>query len=238
MKLKTLLITSALTLSLLISTAFATGAEDFTDIQNHDQYTHIATAVELGLFTGTSDTTFSPDDTITQAQFLTVVMRAITGGEDAEATGGEWWSGTYYAAIEAGIINSNIFPKDNMEDDITREQMAYMLTEALEYMGEDLNDNIDSSRIPDYYDISSAYRNNVLIAYSNGLLVGKDSEGTFYPDDTMTRAVACIVLSRLVVEDNREYVMSDAEYYAEQAQVEATTSITIYEGQLRSDRIA
>lgn len=232
MKLKNILISSVLTLSLLTSTAFATGAENFADIQGHWAYDNIETAVDLGLFKGTSDTTFEPDQAMTCAEFVTVVMRTVAP-EYSLASGEYWWTGSYELAMDLGIITTKYWDAEDMEADVTREVMGYLLGNAMKYTGEELNVNISSTRIPDYRHINNFYATNVLMAYSNGLLTGTDLTGTFSPDDTLTRAEAVTVLLRLKDPSLRVEVLSDIEY-----DPVAFSSITIYEGQTRTGRLA
>ncbi|MBQ3378797.1 MAG: S-layer homology domain-containing protein [Clostridia bacterium] len=60
----------------------------FTDVASDEYYTQaVLWAVQQGITTGTSDTTFSPDATLTQDQMITFLCRA-----DGDFAGGENWS--------------------------------------------------------------------------------------------------------------------------------------------------
>ena len=50
-------------------------ASNFTDISGHWAESYINKAVNLGLFSGTTPTTFSPDANMTRAMFVTVLAK-------------------------------------------------------------------------------------------------------------------------------------------------------------------
>lgn len=77
MKKRALFLFLALALGLGLATS-AWGAGKFTDVKPGDYYAEaVDWAVERGITAGTSDTTFSPDQTCTRGQILTFVWRAI-----------------------------------------------------------------------------------------------------------------------------------------------------------------
>lgn len=235
---KKIFLTMTLLLGLMATPAFATETT-FTDVpESHWAYSTISAAVDAGLFKGTSETTFDPDSSITRAEFITVIMRAVASDVDISATTEDWWSGSYYAAIDIGILEeynpssgANYY-YHQMTDDMSRQEMATALANAMTYTGETLKDDISSSRIPDFADLTTSHRAGVLLAYSNGLLAGVDDKGNFAPRDTLTRAQACTVLMRLIDANQRISIKSDVEYY-EIYDVSGITGKIIYEGRTR-----
>ncbi|MBQ1434973.1 MAG: S-layer homology domain-containing protein [Clostridia bacterium] len=66
----------------------AEGENPFTDVASGRYYTEaVCWALEQGITTGTTETTFSPNKTLTQEQMITFLCRA-----DGEEAGGENWS--------------------------------------------------------------------------------------------------------------------------------------------------
>ena len=68
-------------------------------------------AVEQGITTGTSDTTFSPDATCTRAQAVSFIWRAAgkrqgaAASDFADVTSGEYYEGAVNWAVEKGVTN-------------------------------------------------------------------------------------------------------------------------------------
>ena len=107
-------------------------ATDFRDIEGHWARNNIADAVERGLFSGTSDNTFSPNAPMTRAMFVTVLYRM----DDGIALGDSYFidvdeDAWYYDAVcwasenelVAGTDTWHFSPNQN----ITREQMVAIL---------------------------------------------------------------------------------------------------------------
>ena len=87
------------------------GTGAFTDVPASAYYAKaVAWAVENGITTGTSDTTFSPDAPCTRGQSVTFLYRARKGAASASANFTDVPAGAYYAApvawaVENGITN-------------------------------------------------------------------------------------------------------------------------------------
>lgn len=87
------------------------GTSAFTDVPAGAYYAKaVAWAVENGITTGTSDTTFSPDAPCTRGQSMTFLYRARKGAANASTGFTDVPAGAYYAApvawaVENGITN-------------------------------------------------------------------------------------------------------------------------------------
>ena len=88
-------ITSIISLILAISTlmscmVFTTGAANFSDLKdidvNADYYEAVEWAFAKGYMTGTSGTTFAPEQTLTRAEFATFMAR-FSGADLTQYTG-------------------------------------------------------------------------------------------------------------------------------------------------------
>ena len=111
--------------------------ERFTDVQPGAWYAKaVKYVVENGLFQGTSDTTFSPDDTMTRAMLVTVLYRLalLTGDESAQnVTAQNPYTDTkaksYYSKAltwgsSEGIIQGTGDGKFSPDLNVSREQIA------------------------------------------------------------------------------------------------------------------
>lgn len=214
-KITSLLLTLILILS-LSTVAFATDLS-FSDVPSSNwAYPTIMRATELGLFKGTSTVdangvgTFSPDNTMTRAEFITVCLRAAKIAS-VETSGGHWYDGSWEAAVKYGLITEQDFGGlSGMEQGMTRQEMAYVLVNTLEYNGEKATNIISPDRIPDYTFVNSFYKPYVLSAYTLGLICGQDGIGTFNPSGTLTRAQGATVLIRLLEKDARQKIDTSA----------------------------
>ena len=210
-----LVIALAITLSV---PAFAAKYElkSFSDVpETHGAYSAIMRSVELGLIYGTKDPDengvgeFAPNGTMTRAQFITVVMRAVAKDElnEYQGSGEHWYSNAAELAVDLGILErmdfDGISNKDNMDKAITREEMAHILAKATNYLGLEAVNKVSTNSITDWSKVSPNYQQDVLTTYRMGMITGYGYPGNFGAKDTMTRAQACIVLNRLLDTDNR-----------------------------------
>jgi hypothetical protein len=150
MKIKKILTAIGLIITILISIQIPTITAKantevtvpFTDINNHWSKTTIQWAAEKGIAKGYENGTFKPDNQVTEAEFLTMLIRAY---KPEMAKGIKNWSDPYYEYAK----NMN-YPVKGMDDIqlrsglISRQQVAelvsatqgvhYELNDAIRYM--------------------------------------------------------------------------------------------------------
>lgn len=151
---------------------------------------------EGGLVAGCGGGKFGPNDTITVAQMATIIGNAK--GNPAKAGPDGYWAygnidyciNTLRCLPDLGAINA-----DNYNQAIPRELSIYMLMKGLGVKNPE-NKHVSATDIPDYAEISNYAQTTVLDAYQNGVIVGKDSKGTFGPKDILTRAQMCTIFYR------------------------------------------
>ena len=164
--------------------------------KTHWAYEAIQTMAEGGLVTGYGGGKFGPNDTITVAQMATIIGNAK--GNPAKAGPDGYWAygnidyciNTLRCLPDLGAINA-----DNYNQAIPRELSIYMLMKGLGVKNSE-NKHVSATDIPDYAEISNYAQTTVLDAYQNGVIVGKDSKGTFGPKDILTRAQMCTIFYR------------------------------------------
>jgi len=175
----------------------------FTDTpKNAWYYEDVAYAYVNGLFSGTSDRSFSPENTMTRGMLVTVLWRMEGRPAVSEKVGfSDVSPSAYYAdavawasanSIVGGFGNGRFGPDNN----ITREQMAAILFRYAQYKGYDVsageNDNIlsykDAIHISNYAVPAFQWTCGV------GLLQGSD--GRLMPQGEATRAQVAAILHR------------------------------------------
>lgn len=196
--------------------ANAQTVKSFSDVpSSHWAHAAIMDMVSRGMFSGTTAPvngvgTFAPDKTMSRAEFVVVVVRALYKSEldampkvEGDDTG--WWSNAYTLAVEHGILLENELDGGNLSSPMNRQEMSMVLARACEAMGESKGQQVKSAAIPDYNSIGTYYRDYVIQSYSKGMLCG-DDKGTFNPTGMLNRAQAATVLYRLVEPSSRQEV--------------------------------
>ncbi|MBQ7086504.1 MAG: S-layer homology domain-containing protein, partial [Clostridia bacterium] len=185
--------------------------KSFSDVAT-GRWSHgaIMEMVKLGMFNGTKDPDmygigeFSPEGTMSKAQFITVMTRYLYADElSAMGSGKTWFSNAYDLAVKKGLISESEFDYAKLEKPMTREEMALIAVRTAEKQGEKAGTLVDTSMLKDYSSIGSYYKDYALKAFSMGLITGYGDVGTFAPDKTLTREQGAMVAYRLVNKDAR-----------------------------------
>ncbi|MCC8097884.1 MAG: S-layer homology domain-containing protein, partial [Eubacterium sp.] len=114
--------------------------DKLTDINGHWAESEIKNVVNKGLFSGTTETTFDPDSSMTRGMFVTVLGRL--SGEDisGSCTFSDVDNSKYYApyiawANENGIVNGMSKTSFSPDSPVTCEQAAIILVKYAAYKG-------------------------------------------------------------------------------------------------------
>ena len=196
------LITAALMLGLAVPSAGAV----YTDVPASDPLSvEVEKATEYGLMNGYGNGIFGFKDSMTRAQFVTVLGRMMGWDQGAKVAmsyvtramqvDSDHISDVYWSAInsaaEHGVVDKDIPFRPN--DSITRGEMAEMLVRALELKGAaEMMEKEDS--LP-FTDVTNR-KGYIAVAYDIGMTKGT-SATTFAPDATATRAQAAAMLLRI-----------------------------------------
>lgn len=222
-----------------------TGALPFTDVpQSEWYYNEIAQAYKLGFVKGTSDTTYSPDGSVTIAETITFAVRLnyIYNGKEvpAPADGAEWYTPYVDAAVKAGIIKNNQYADYNAP--ALRKQVAMIMAKALPTSYVQAINMF--TEVPDLDKKDSAY-GSVLRLYNAGILIGSDDQYNFLPETNITRAEVAAIINRLAIPTSRKRVITEAEkeskkirYYADDIAKLATLGNCVKEKMTVKDGIA
>ena len=160
-------------------------SKDFLDVpNNYWGSTYIDFATSRGLFSGTSESTFAPDTPMNRAMIVTVL--AAYEGVDT-TTGSTWYEAGRQWAMANGISDGT-----NMNQNLTREQLAVMLWR---YAGSPtvapLSGYSDLDNISDWAEMAMAW------AVRNGMIAGMDGN-MLNPGGQATRAQVATILMRFV----------------------------------------
>lgn len=171
----------------------------FEDISGHWAEESIIKALELGLFNGMTDTQFGPNVSATRAMFVTVLGRLMdvsettsgeTGFEDVNSDDYFYpyvvWA--YNNGVVAGMSETEFAPYEN----ITREQMAAIITRLADSMGVEFK-TVYKPSFNDEANIGSRAKDGVDRLAAAGVINGR-TDGGFDPKGTATRAEIATVL--------------------------------------------
>lgn len=160
-----------------------------------------------GLMTGVGGDRFAPDGATTRAMMVTLLYRYCgqtmeTGWTRTntfkDVADGQWYSEAVEWASANGVVRGyedNTFRPDQ---EITRQEMAHMIVNFLNYRENSLSEAADcSGRFADGKDIGSWALDSVSRVVGAGLMQG-DDEGRLNPVSGATRAEFSAVLCRLM----------------------------------------
>ncbi len=169
----------------------------FNDVKANAWYKKQAESLAAkGIVGGRGGNNFAPDANVTRAEFMVMLVKAM-GAYDETATcsftdvSKDAWYYTYVAsAVKAGITSGIGNNKFGPNDNITRQDMAVMLVNAL---GDKTIDNADKYLTASDANTISAYaKNAVALCVKNEFMVGSGDKLT--PKATSTRAMAASVV--------------------------------------------
>jgi hypothetical protein len=213
---KTLLITSALFVVLssgcqaalteaasITSVQSAKSKVSLTDIATHWAKESIMKAVDKQYVDGYEDTTFRPEQNVSRAEFLKMVVTAMKLPVSGDATGSDWYEPVAAASRLKGLLRESDFPVADINKPISRLEMARISLRATDATLQNKALHID--------DYSVMYNGT-----KAGLIQGL-SYGELGPDKPTTRAQSVTIIERiLTVNDGGKlpvdkYAVSNAE---------------------------
>ncbi len=162
------------------------------DIAGHWAEANIRNLVELGAVSGYPDGSFKPDNTITRAEFATIMVKAFKLDSSTDRlfkdTSSHWAKDYVSTAAVFGIVSGYDADTFRPDDLITREQMAVMIAKAakLEVVDEE-------STFADRDGTSEWAKSAIVTAAKNGIMKGY-ADNTIQPLGNATRAEAVTVI--------------------------------------------
>ena len=192
-----------LTVSTRIEVEFTNGVLPFTDVREADWfYDDVVYAYENGLFSGTSDTTFSPNASMTRAMLVTVLYR-LEGQPTVSGRSGfsDVKLNSYYEdavtwAADNGIVNGTGATTFSPNANVTREQMAAILYRYAQYKQYGTTASAGLNGFSDAAKVSTYAKAPLSWAVAEKLVNG--SEGKLLPTGNAMRAQVAAILHRFV----------------------------------------
>lgn len=168
----------------------------YTDSQGHWAESIINKWSDSGIISGDGNGEFRPDDYITRAEFVKVVVTAkqyvdLEYNKYTDVNENDWFYPVICMASAAGIINGyedGSFAPNNF---ITREEASVVMGRAYDLNLTELND-----QFLDSYSISSWARPYISAMSNNGIITGYE-DGTFKPLNPISRAETIQILDRI-----------------------------------------
>lgn len=154
--------------------------------------------VEWGVMRGDIDGNLNPDNPISRAEFVTMINRAYGFTQMGtmpfkDVPEKAWYAEDVNIAYHTGYIQGTSSTTFSPSDSITREQATVILARIL-MMQAQVGENVDFT---DSRDMNDWSRGLIATAADNGLIDGY-SDGSFRPQNPITRGEASILLVRAV----------------------------------------
>ena len=183
------------------------GSPRFSDIDKHWGKDDIINAAKNLIVNGYPEGDYKPDGKLTRAEFTAMLTRALyhtlivdkakikTYGDVKSS---DWFSESIGFADIMGLTGFVTGKEFKPNQEITREEMAYMIARSLDYakIAYPAPSNPPAVDYADKDEIDGRFAKDVEICTSMKLLQGAD--GNFMPKKTLTRAEAATVLNRLL----------------------------------------
>lgn len=175
--------------------------EIFRDVPKaHWAYANITALYHEGLINGRTETTFEPDENITRAEFVKLIvevmeLQAMTTNSVFEDVPENIWSYKYIMTAYENGVASGYGSEFRPDENITRQEMAVMIMNALEKKVSDVAETEAVSMIADEDEISDWAKDAVHKAYNAGILSGMEGN-IFAPQQNLTRAESATVIKR------------------------------------------
>lgn len=190
-----------LTVSTRIEVTFTNGKLPFTDVRESDWfYDDVVFAYENGLFSGTSDTTFSPNTSMTRAMLVTVLYRlegqpavnGRSGFSDVQYNG--YYEDAVTWAADNGIVNGISTSTFSPNANVTREQMAAILYRYAQYKKYNTAASSSLNSFSDHTSVSGYAVASLQWSVAEKLVNG--SNGKLMPTGNASRAQVAAILHR------------------------------------------
>ena len=153
---------------------------------------------EKGIVNGKASGVFAPNDEVTRAEFIKMVVEALgLDKSDVDMPFGDvaadsWYASYVKAAYKAGVVNGDDNGLFNPEATITREDMVTILYRAMGENSKDAELNFtDEETISDYAKEAVAH-------FAKAGIVNGMGDGRFGARESATRAQTAVIIYRII----------------------------------------
>jgi len=179
----------------------------FSDIKGHSGQQAVENLAARGIVNGKSEDIFDPDNTVTRAEFSTILVRALGLKENGNSVFSDvekeaWYHNYVNTAYAYGIINGTSKTTFNPEGKITRQEAAVMVSGAATLCGMKVKNDMTFSRdvlcqFIDYVKAAQWAMPSLAFCYSEGIL--PDDDMNINPSREVTRAEICMMLNNMLL---------------------------------------
>ncbi|ASA25177.1 bifunctional 2',3'-cyclic-nucleotide 2'-phosphodiesterase/3'-nucleotidase [Paenibacillus donghaensis] len=155
-----------------------------------------------GIIKGLDANTFAPTKNVTRAEFVTMLVRSLNLSETGTASkftdvkSNVWYSSPIAIAVNAGLVQGSGNGKFEPKREITREEMAIMVANAMKGQLQPV-DNAALSQFTDNAKIAPYAKQAIAQLTKLGIVNGVDS-GKFAPKGIANRAQAAVIIYRML----------------------------------------
>lgn len=163
----------------------------------------IKSVVQLDIMNGYTDGTFHPigNITLSEAIKMAAVVHATCNNQTisfSASDGGKWYDAYLNYCVKNRIVSSDEY--SSLDAYATRAQIAHIFAKATSDFA--VVNDIDYDYISDVSE-RSEYADEILALYRAGILTGDERTRAFRPSDTITRAEAAAIISRVALPTTR-----------------------------------
>jgi hypothetical protein len=167
-------------------------------------YDDVAFVYTLGLFAGTSETTFSPNSTTTRGMLVTVLAR-LSGADLSKYTNGSFDdvdANEYYAASVAwardmGIVSGTGGNNFAPNTEVSRQDLAVIVARFADFADKQLPETRSSADFLDSADVADYAKDAIEAFFKAGIISGRPGN-LFDPKGQATRAEVAAILHRFI----------------------------------------
>ena len=168
----------------------------FSDLPaQHWALSSIKEMCSIGILKGYPDQSFRPEKPVTYGEYIKMASIILDGKDASNETKGNWALKYYKKGLENSFYTEYDIPNAKLNWQISRGDMALIICGLLEKEKVE-NFNVVEGSIPDI-DEKTKHEYEIVKAYAAGILEGY-SDGTFRPEETLSRAEAAASLFRII----------------------------------------
>ena len=164
--------------------AITSPGKTFSDISAHKNQPAIEALIARGIINGMGNDSYAPDETMTRAQFATIVVKALGLTPKAsdvftDVTADKWYAPYIGTAYAYGIVNGKSATTFDPEGTITRQEAAAMVARAAKLCGMDTSletyEILNAlAQFGDYVTVDDWAKESMAFCYSEDILDQND----------------------------------------------------------------
>lgn len=183
-----------LAMVMLVSLGANVLAADLRDLSPRNwYYKEVQAMVDAGYITGYPDGTFRGENSVTLAEFVTIISRVM--GLPTGSNASHWAGVQLDYFISRGWIDSYDLSLVKYDSPVTRQLAAKLIVASMELS--DSHTPTHHLKYNDLAQIDPAYLHWIEEAYFYGLFIG-NTDGGFHPTEALSRGAAATVIYRSV----------------------------------------